>query len=62
MAYKFHFLPRKSYKDDNSILNNLNAIKNGDVYLKNKFIGNYKPFIKKVIKKATGLTGYINDA
>jgi RNA polymerase sigma factor len=62
VAYRFHFLPKKPDNDGKSILDTLNMIKNGNAYLKNKFIGDYKPFIKKVIKKTTGLTGYIEDS
>ncbi len=62
MAYRFHFLPQRSDYDNGSILDILSMIRNGDVFLKNKFIGDYRPFIKKVIKKTTRITGHIEDS
>lgn len=50
-----------STDNSNSMSNTLRKIKSGDIQLKEKFIVEYKPFIKKVVMTVTRKYMYIED-
>ncbi|MDP4183192.1 MAG: hypothetical protein Q8942_19145 [Bacillota bacterium] len=62
MAFRFRSPSIKLANSDSSISSILEMIKFGDTSMKNKFIGEYKPFIKRVVSDVTPITGFIEDS